>query len=194
MTAASNTISTTNQWEHHEVSFFPILSNTNLEPSGSSYIFRIPTIEKIREFHYSSIGNYATLVCQGTHNESSADDVRTQIMAPGRHLNLFICRYDATPNFRRDGAEYYQRHTVHNLRVRVVEFHELQTQITINHETGRTDIKKVMKFLFEVMGPMDLGFSSTSTINTSTIAARSTTVEPYLSTLSTLTSLNLPSL
>lgn len=179
--AASNTISTTNQWDHHEVSFFPILSNTNLEPSGSSNLFRIPTIEKIREFHYSSIGNYATLVCQGTHNESSADDVRTQIMAPGRHLNLFICRYDATPNFRHDGAEYYQRHTVHNLRVRVVEFHELQTQITINHETGHTDVKKGMKFLFEVMGPMDLGFS---TINTSTIAG----------TLSTLTSLNPPSL
>lgn len=169
----------TNQWEHHEASFFPILSNTSpqvtiYDPSGSSYLFSIPKIEKIQEFHYSSlIGNYATLVCQGSHTESSADDVRAQIMAPGRQLNLFICRYDATPNFRSDGAEYYRRHTVHNLRVRVVEFHELQTQITINHETGRTDIKKVMKFLFEVLGPMDLGFPSTPTavsINTCTMA------------------------
>ena len=196
MTSTANTItSCVNQWEHHEASFFPILSDHSQDPSGA--LLSLPRIEKIKEFYFNSLtGTYATLICQGTHTHASADDLLGRLTAPGCELNLFMCRYDATPNFRRGGSEYFRRYTVHNLRVRIVGFRELQTLITIDHETGHTDVKKVMKFVLEVVGSIDVGLPSTPTSSPSpcpyissigaTVSTYTTAAVPSLSTLSSI--------
>lgn len=176
------------QWDHHEACLFMIPGTGPIDPSGA----RVPTIEKIHQFHYNPThGGFATLVCEGTHNADSVTTLRQVLTAPGLRMNLFICRYDAQPNFTAaNGTEYRVRHTVHNLRGRVTEFRELQTRITIDHETGSTDVKKVMKFVFEDVEPMEPAHVSTlsalALASASTITA-STTESNYLSTPSTST-------
>lgn len=167
-------------FENHEACLFQIPGTDSIavDPSGST--FRPPIIEKIHAFHFNPHhGNYATLECEGTHKENSADLVRQGLMFPGRLWNLFICRYDAQPNFTAaNGTQYRVRHTVHNLRARVTEFRELQTRITIDHESGHTEVKKVMRIVFEDVGPMEPAHISTL----STITATETT---YVSSIAT---------
>ena len=132
----------------------------------------------------------ALIDVEGTH-DMNLEDLRRGLMFPDRMWNLFICRYDAQPNFTAaNGTEYRVRHTVQNLRGRVTEFRELQTRITIDHETGRTDVKKVMRFVFGDVAPMEPAHVSTlsalALASASTITA-STTESNYLSTPSTST-------
>lgn len=153
-----------------------------IDPSGA----HVPTIEKILEFHYNPThGSIATLVCEGTHNAESVIALRHAMMAPGLRMNLFISRYDGLPNLTTaNGTQYRIRHTVHNLRARVQDFRELQTQICIDHETGRTDVKKIMKFVFEDVGPMESAHLSSLSALASTV---STTESAYFSTTSVST-------
>ena len=172
------------QWAHHDACLFMIPGTGPIDPSGA----HVPTIEKILEFHYNPThGSFATLVCEGTHNAESVIALRHAMMAPGLRMNLFISRYDALPNFTTaNGTLYHVRHTVHNLRARVHDFRELQTQICIDHETGRTDVKKIMKFVFEDVGPMEPAHVSSLSALASTV---STTAESaYFSTTSVSTS------
>lgn len=190
--AAASTSTHVHQWEHHEACLFAIPGTGWIDPSGVG----LPVIEKIKEFHYNPAhGSFATLICEGTHHAESAQALRQSLMIPGIQWNLFICRYDAHPNFTANGSQFFVRHTVHNLRVRVCDFREKQTLITIDHETGRTEVKKVMHIVFDDVGPMESipstlttestslsTISSLSTFSASTIV--STTAWTPLSTLS----------
>jgi hypothetical protein len=130
-----------NPWSHHNVVF-----GTDV----SGVLARIPQIETIREFYYNPAqGDVITMVALGTHGAPNAVALREMLMGLDA-ITFFMGRYDQVLRGP-DGTEMFRRHTVHNLRVRLMEFNEHETHITVNHLTGSTDVKKVMHFVMRVL-------------------------------------------